>query len=139
MNTQYVFNKNSYECNPWYPQLEIIRPHHPEFIFGIPAALAEKLKNRPYAEKWLRTANIVNGSYAPGGVCIAPPAPQTTAPELEIEDDEEEELPPEFGELDPLPDDEPPPPFVPPPMVVKKPRAKKSPKNNTPTEGGDEA
>jgi len=94
--TQYVFNKNSYEVFPWYPQLEIIRPFHKEMIFGIPATLAEKLKDRAFAEKWLRTASIINGEYAAGDFKIPPAAPEPS----EFDDEDDDLIPPELNGLD---------------------------------------
>ena len=129
--SQHVFNKNTYECNPWYPQLDIIRPHHPELIFGIPPELAVQLKERAFAEKWLRTANIVNGNYFPAGV-VSTPTDADTPPDLG--EDEDNDIPPEFSGLDPV---------EPPPLTVKRPRTPKRTKKAAPEtevdplDGGD--
>jgi len=120
--SQYVFNKKTRECNPWYPQLEIIRTHHPEMIFGIPAELAEQLKDRAFAEKWLRTANINNGNYVSVGMVYAA-AHEPEPPDLG--EDEDDDIPPEFGALDPQP-------ATPPPLAPKRARVPKKPKNPAP-------
>ena len=106
INTQYVFNKNTYEVVPWYPELEIIRPYHKEFVFGINAELAEKLKDPSFAEKWLRTAHIVKGNHVAGKGQNAPADEEeedTPAPDDEpLGDDElpdDEEVPDEFKNL----------------------------------------
>jgi len=96
--SQHVFNKKTYECNPWYPQLEIIQTHHPELIFGIPTELAAQLKDRAFAEKWLRTANINGGNFmSEGGERMVEPDPP------DLGEDEDDDIPPEFGNLDPQP------------------------------------